>query len=149
MYAFRSVALWWLADIKTWFWICDIQCVEYIFLGSKFTSVPSENLVSPTTVAKRVASTFWVYVTHCILSLCLRILYKIPWTEEPSRLQSIGSQRFRHDWAYTYEQNINVHEQNINVHAQNVCEPRCIPLCAHRPMWHFGDAHGYVLIITL
>ena len=25
--------------------------------------------------------------------------WKIPWTEEPGRLQSMGSQRFRHDWA--------------------------------------------------
>ena len=26
------------------------------------------------------------------------IAYKIPWTEEPGRLQSMGSQRVRHDW---------------------------------------------------
>ena len=29
-----------------------------------------------------------------------RILaWKIPWTEEPGRLQSVGSQRVGHDWA--------------------------------------------------
>ena len=27
------------------------------------------------------------------------IAWKIPWTEEPGRLQSVGSQRVRHDWA--------------------------------------------------
>ena len=27
------------------------------------------------------------------------LAWKIPWTEEPSRLQSIGSQRVRHDRA--------------------------------------------------
>ena len=33
--------------------------------------------------------------THsCILS------WKIPWTEEPCRLQSMGSQRVRHDWMW-------------------------------------------------
>ena len=26
------------------------------------------------------------------------LAWKIPWMEEPGRLQSIGSQRFRHDW---------------------------------------------------
>ena len=26
-------------------------------------------------------------------------VYKIPWTEEPGRLQSMGSLRVRHDWA--------------------------------------------------
>ena len=27
------------------------------------------------------------------------LAWKIPWTEEPGRLQSVGSQRVRHDWA--------------------------------------------------
>ena len=27
------------------------------------------------------------------------LAWKIPWTEEPGRLQSMGSQRIRHDWA--------------------------------------------------
>ena len=27
------------------------------------------------------------------------LAWKIPWTEEPGRLQSMGLQRFRHDWA--------------------------------------------------
>ena len=27
------------------------------------------------------------------------LAWKIPWTEEPCRLQSMGSQRVRHDWA--------------------------------------------------
>ena len=27
------------------------------------------------------------------------VAWKIPWTEEPGRLQSMGSQRLRHDWA--------------------------------------------------
>ena len=27
------------------------------------------------------------------------IAWKIPWTEEPGRLQSVGLQRIRHDWA--------------------------------------------------
>ena len=26
------------------------------------------------------------------------LAWKIPWTEEPGRLQSMGSQRVRHDW---------------------------------------------------
>ena len=30
------------------------------------------------------------------------LAWKIPWTEEPGRLQSMGSQRVRHDWAQTY-----------------------------------------------
>ena len=33
-------------------------------------------------------------VTHSSI-----LAWKIPWTEEPGRLQSMGSQRVRHDWA--------------------------------------------------
>ena len=27
------------------------------------------------------------------------LVWRIPWTEEPGRLQSMGLQRVRHDWA--------------------------------------------------
>ena len=30
------------------------------------------------------------------------LAWKIPWMEEPGRLQSVGSQRVRHDWATNY-----------------------------------------------
>ena len=30
------------------------------------------------------------------------IAWKIPWTEEPGRLQSIGSQRVGHDFTFTF-----------------------------------------------
>ena len=28
--------------------------------------------------------------------------WRIPWTEEPGRLQSMGSQRVRYDWAHSH-----------------------------------------------
>ena len=31
------------------------------------------------------------------------LVWKIPWTEEPGRLQSVGLQRVRHDWATSQE----------------------------------------------
>ena len=43
--------------------------------------------------------------THCSI-----LAWQFPWTEEPGRLQSMGSQRIRHDWAtkqqYTYTLNV-------------------------------------------
>ena len=36
-------------------------------------------------------------VTHSSI-----LTWKIPWTEEPGRLQSMGLQRVRHHWAHTY-----------------------------------------------
>ena len=32
------------------------------------------------------------------------IAWKTPWTEEPGRLQSMGSQRVRHDWGHAHMQ---------------------------------------------
>ena len=32
------------------------------------------------------------------------LAWKIPWTEEPGRVQSMGSQRVGHDFTFTFEQ---------------------------------------------
>ena len=42
------------------------------------------------------------------------LAWRIPWTEEPSRLQSMGSQRVRHDCSHlacTYTESTNISEQ--------------------------------------
>ena len=38
----------------------------------------------------------------------------IPWTEEPGGLQSMGSQKIRHSWAYRKQQHTEERNQNIN-----------------------------------
>ena len=44
----------------------------------------------------------------------LQLVWKIPWTEEPGRLQSRGSQRAGHDWASnTYLTCIYLYEAHI------------------------------------
>ena len=65
------------------------------------------------TTGKMIALTRWTFVGK-VMSLLLNMLsrlvmekamaphsstlaWKIPWTEEPGRLQSMGSQRVRHD----------------------------------------------------
>ena len=32
------------------------------------------------------------------------LAWEVPWTEEPGGLQSMGSQRVRHDWAHTHDE---------------------------------------------
>ena len=36
-------------------------------------------------------------VTHCSI-----LTWEIPWTEEPDRLESTGSQKVGHDWAHAH-----------------------------------------------
>ena len=58
-------------------------------------------------LAKRMA-------THSSL-----LAWRIPWTEEPGRLQSMGSQRVRYDWsnlACTHAGDINVYMHLSSVH---------------------------------
>jgi len=42
------------------------------------------------------------------------IAWKIPWTEEPGRLQSMGSQRVRHDWATSRSRSFTLHQSSIS-----------------------------------
>ena len=49
--------------------------------------------------------------------------WRIPWTEEPGGLQSMGSQRVRHDWAtftftfmLPYRWHQNLHDKKINLY---------------------------------
>ena len=48
----------------------------------------------------RVRSLGWEYPLEKEMATHLRILaWRIPWLEEPGRLQSMGSQRVGHNWA--------------------------------------------------
>ena len=47
------------------------------------------------------------------------LAWRIPWTEERGRLQSMGSQRLRHDWATSLSECACVH----------VCAQSCLTLC--------------------
>ena len=38
------------------------------------------------------------------------LAWEIPWTEEPDGVQSMGSERVRHDWVNIYTIDITVHE---------------------------------------
>ena len=50
------------------------------------------------------------------------LAWKIPWTEKPGRLQSMGSQRVRHDWA-------------TNTFLGHVCNDSCDSLVDQRIIW--------------
>ena len=47
------------------------------------------------------------------------IAWKIPWTEEPGRLQSTGSQRVRHDWATSHSSHIDWSPLSSSVHRES------------------------------
>ena len=42
-----------------------------------------------------------------------RIAWRIPWTEKPGRLQSMGSQRVRHDFHFHYFSHMLIYTINI------------------------------------
>ena len=59
--------------------------------GSFFTTAPSRNY-------QQFASTSWSCPEKAMAPHSSTLAWKIPWTEEPGRLQSMGSLRVGHDW---------------------------------------------------
>ena len=51
------------------------------------------------------------------------LTWKIPWTEEHGRLQSMGSQRVRHDWATS----LNMQGASMGIEIQQLSKPVKIP----------------------
>ena len=62
-----------------------------------------ELLFSPYCWVLRILSVFWIAVIYetekAMATLSSTLAWKIPWTEEPGGLQSMGLLRVRHDWA--------------------------------------------------
>ena len=77
---FCSTVLW----VSVFGWSLQAQTVKHL----------------PTTRETRVRSLGWEYPQEKeIATHSSTLAWKIPWMEEPGRLQSMGSQRIRHDWA--------------------------------------------------
>ena len=47
----------------------------------------------------QIANICWIIVEKAMATHSSTLAWKIPWTEEPGRLQSMGSRRVGHDWA--------------------------------------------------
>ena len=63
-----------------------------------YSEVGSAVCISPQSFASNVPS-YWLSFSHLAMAPHSSTLaWKIPWTEEPGRLQSMGSLRVRHDW---------------------------------------------------
>ena len=78
------------------------MCLLYIRLGSGPLSNKALRILisSFSFQGKDVFSTWWTLLTEKAMAPHSSILaWKIPWTEEPGRLQSMGSLRVWHDWA--------------------------------------------------
>ena len=67
------------------------------------------------------------------------LAWRIPWTEEPGRLQSMGSQRVRHDWA-TFTTTTNLLIPNS--------KPACLAFLLWWPTVCFLCQHVYFCFIS-
>ena len=46
------------------------------------------------------------------------LAWKIPWSDKPVKLQSVGSQRVRHDWAHTLTHTTYTHTHQHMVYSE-------------------------------
>ena len=77
--------------------ICTLVWFCYQIRSSLMDTVGVKNL--PTMQETWVKSLGWEDLLEKGMATHSSILvWKIPWTEEPGRLQSMGLQRVRHDW---------------------------------------------------
>ena len=78
------------------------------------------------------------------------LAWKIPWTEEPGRLQSMGSLRVRHDWAtslslftfhfYAWEKEMATHSSILAWRIPRTEEPSGLPsMGSHRVRHDWSD----------
>ena len=70
------------------------------------------------------------------------LAWKIPWMEESGRLQSMGSQRVRHDWATT-SLSFTLYDETLNLHVTKTWPPTVewdtwpsFPSCLS---WHWAN----------
>jgi len=79
--------------------LCFQMGISFLF-SFAFTSLFSLLVVRPpqTTILSFCISFSWRLEKEMATHYSI-LLWRIPWTEEPSGLQSMGSQRIRHGWA--------------------------------------------------
>ena len=79
--------------------ICEFSLLNYILLRPIWTSLMAQTIKRlPTMRETQLQSLGWEDLLEKEMATHSSTLaWKIPWTEEPSRLQSTGSQRVRHD----------------------------------------------------
>ena len=66
-----------------------------------FGSIPEPHSVdlSLNSIPKALRTLLWDRLEKEMATHSSTLAWRIPWREEPGRLQSMGSQRVRHDWA--------------------------------------------------
>ena len=74
------------------------------------------------------------------------LAWKIPWTEEPGRLQSMGSRRVRHDWATSLSLFTSMHWKRKMATHSSVLAWRIPGTGSHRVGHDWGDLAAAVAI---
>ena len=88
---------------------------------------------------------YWNISEKAMASHSTTLAWKIPWTEEPGRLQSMGSRRVRHDWAtslslFTFMQEMATHSSVLAWRIPGMEEPGGLPsIGSHRVRHDWSD----------
>ena len=86
--------------------------VSFFFKMESAWPVPfllqSNSLNSQSTDNLNKASTSLKIMENAMTTHSSTLAWKTPWTEEPGRLQSVGSQRVRHNWEFTFTFTIHI-----------------------------------------
>ena len=101
----------WNTNIKVYILILKRKNLRKIWMSSPFRKVYADWFIKKTDVVVHLHVCFKINMWQTNWSLLgavsekamaphsSTLAWKIPWTEEPGRRQSMGSHRVRHDWA--------------------------------------------------
>ena len=84
--------------------MCKWNCTVFVLLCLTYLASIMPSSFIHVFTSGRISSLYIYYVVHYISEKAMAthsstLAWKIPWTEEPGRLQSMGSLRVGHDWA--------------------------------------------------
>ena len=105
-YITSKIQIWDVAWWFTWFdfkctllrrfFTSDLNSLIFFFIFMKRWYLTLRNIVK---IRYDVLKYLWLHLQKAVAPHSSTLAWKIPWREEPGRLQSMGSWRVRHDWA--------------------------------------------------
>ena len=101
---FMAVRWWCCSEFCHKVCLVHLWCIFISLLLPPFTSLVAQTVKCLSTMWQtQIRSLGWQDLLEKEMAIhSSTIAWKIPWTEESGRLQSMGSQRVRHDWATSF-----------------------------------------------
>ena len=91
--------------------------LRYIFLATSFIIAKTEKNSKVLELMSEFKTTSNLWLEKAMATHSSMLAWKIPWTEEPGGLQSVGLWRIRHDFTFTFTSHFHTLEKEMATHS--------------------------------